>query len=203
MQPAETVLVLGAGGAVGIACVQVAKAYGAVVIASASSADKRALALANGATHALDSTAADWRDQIRALTGGKGINVVVDSLGADHSERALRSLAWGGRHVVVGFAAGSIPKLPANIVLLKGASVIGVDLRQFGIHEPEAFRAIADELDRLLEGGIARPPIAQVLPLERFAEAMVLAGSGQSAGRVLLRMPAAEHLDAASPRTYP
>jgi len=200
IQPGEVVLVLGAGGAVGIACVQLAKAYDAVVIASASSAAKRELALANGAAHAIDSNAADWRDQIKAITGGKGVNVTIDPIGGDHSERALRSLAWGGRHIVVGFAAGSIPKLPTNIILLKGGAVMGIDVRQLGIHEPAIFHAIASELDQLVATGVARPPIAAVLPLEQFAEAMVLAQSGTSAGRIVLKMPAADELQAAHPR---
>lgn len=191
VRPGETVLVLGGGGAVGLASIQVARDYGAAVIGSASSEEKRALMLVNGARHAVSSTADDWRDQIMALTGGRGVDVVVDTLGGDHSERALRSLAWRGRHLVIGFAAGGIPRLPANIVLLKGAAILGVDLRQFGIHEPAAFREISDEVSRLVAAGKARPPIARVFPFEEYVEAMNAAAAGRSAGRIVLRMAAA------------
>ncbi len=187
----ETVVVLGAGGAVGIAAVQAAKAYGARVIASASSEAKRQLALDNGADHALDSTAQDWRDRLKAAAGGRGVDVVLDTVGGAQTERAFRSLAWNGRLLVVGFAGGGIPKLPTNLALLKGASLVGVDIRQVAIHEPEVSQAVADEVTRLVEAGIARPPIAQVYALEDFAEAMIATRAGQSAGRILLRMPAA------------
>jgi NADPH2:quinone reductase len=189
--PGETVLILGAGGAVGIACIQVAKAYGARPIASASTAEKRDLALANGAAAAVDSNADDWRDQIKALTDGRGVDVVVDPLGGAQTERAFRSLGWNGRHMVVGFAAGEIPRLPVNLALIKGASLVGVDLRQFGQKEPEVFRGAAAEVARLTAERIARPPIGRMLPLESFAEAMNLAAAGTLAGRVVLQMPAA------------
>jgi NADPH2:quinone reductase len=163
----ETVLVLGAGGAVGIAAIQLSKVYGARPIASASSEQKRQLALANGATDAIDSAAPDWREQVKALTGGRGVDVVIDTLGGDHTERAFRALAWNGRHLVIGFAAGSIPRLPINLAMLKGASLIGVDIRQFRIHEPEASLEIAAEVERLRAAGIARPQYSRLMNTRR------------------------------------
>jgi NADPH2:quinone reductase len=191
LRPGETVLVLGAGGAVGVAAIQVAKAYGAAVIASASSQGKRDLALANGADHALDSNSEDWRDQIKALTGGKGLDVVVDPVGDKYTERAFRALGWNGRHLVVGFAAGEIPRLPTNLAILKGASLVGVELRGVVAREPETFKAIGEEVSRLYAAGLARPPIGRVYPLEDFAAAMDAAAAGETAGRIVIRMPAA------------
>jgi NADPH2:quinone reductase len=191
LQTDETVLVLGAGGAVGIAAIQLAVLMGAKPIASASSEAKRALALENGALHAIDSRADDWRSQVKALTGGKGVDVVVDTLGGEFTERAFRALRWNGRHLVIGFAAGTIPSLPVNLALLKGAALIGVDLRQFGINEPAAFAAMCDEVLALFARDAVRPPIDRVFPFDDFRAAMAAAAKGDSAGRILLRMPAA------------
>jgi NADPH2:quinone reductase len=191
LKAGETVLILGAGGAVGVAAVQVAKAYGARVIASASSEEKRQLALSYGADHAIDSGAPDWRDQIKALTDGKGVDVVVDPLGDKHTEPAFRSLGWNGRHLVVGFAAGEIPRLPANLTILKGASLVGVELRGVVSREPETYKALVEEVGRLQAAGQARVPIARFYPLEDFAEAMHAAASGKAAGRIIIRMPGA------------
>jgi NADPH2:quinone reductase len=191
LKAGETVLVLGAGGAVGVAAVQVAKAHGARVIASASSEDKRQLALKNGADHAVDSRATDWRDQIKALTGGKGVDVVVDPVGDKYTEPAFRSLGWNGRHLVVGFAAGEIPRLPANLTIVKGASLIGVELRGVATREPETMKILGEEVARLFATGVARPPIARIYPLEDYAQAMHAAASGEAAGRILIRTPAA------------
>jgi NADPH2:quinone reductase len=184
----ETEMVLGAGGAVGVAACQLGRHFGATVIASASSEAKRALALANGAAHAIDSAAADWRDQVKALTGGRGLDIVVDTIGGTQTERAFRSLAWKGRHLVIGYASGTIPALPVNLALLKGASLIGVDARQFGVFEPDALQQGRDEVMRLFATGAIRPPIDRVYPMEQFVEAMQRVSSGDSAGRILLRI---------------
>jgi NADPH2:quinone reductase len=192
VKPGETVLVLGAAGGVGIAAVQVAGLYGAVVIGSASTEEKRALILAQRAAHVVDSTAADWCDQIMALTDAGGVDVVVDPLGDTHTERAFHVLRRNGRHLVVGFAAGSIPRLPTDLALLKGASLVGVDLRQFAARDREAYRAASQEVLSLFASGAVRPPIARAYPLEAFAAAMQAAASGRAAGRIVLRMPAAE-----------
>lgn len=187
LQAGETVVVLGAAGAVGYAAIQIAKALGARVIASASSEEKRALALAGGADVAIDARSPTWRDDLKAANGGKPINVVVDPIGGDATEPAFRSLAWNGRHLVIGFIGG-IPKLATNLPLLKGAALIGVDLRQFGIYEPDLAAANLQALLQLQAAHQFRPAIGKTLPLEQFVEAMNLAASGKCVGRVVLTM---------------
>ena len=192
LAPGETVLVLGAGGAVGVAAIEIAKALGARVIASASSAGKRQLCLESGADAALDNAADDWRDQIKALTAGRGVDLVVDPVGGSATERAFRALAWKGRHLVIGFAAGEIPRLPTNLALLKGAELIGVDVRQFGMFECEESLANIERILALHESGKLHPRISERYPLERFAEAMNAAARNDAGGRVVLQIAAPE-----------
>lgn len=187
VRPGEAVLVLGAGGATGYAAVQVAKHLGARVIASASSEDKRALALAGGADVAVEARAEDWRDQVRAANGGRPVDVVFDPVGGEATDPAFRCLGWGGRHLVIGFPGG-IAALRTNLPLLKGASLVGVDIRQFGEIEPDRANANRAETFRLAAAGVLRPAIARTYPLEDFAAAMADAASGQSAGRIVLTM---------------
>lgn len=188
LKAGETVLVLGAGGAVGYAAVEVARALGARVIGSASSQDKRDLALRGGADAVVDSGSRTWREDVKAANGGKPVDVVVDPIGGDATEPAFRSLAWNGRHLVIGFAGGYIPKLPVNLALLKGAALVGVDIRQFGEYEPElAAENLAALLDIYCEGKL-HPPVAKTYPLALFATAMADAKSGRLAGRVVLTM---------------
>jgi len=179
---------LGAAGAVGTAAVQLGKILGGTVIASASTPEKRAIAVACGADAVVASGAADWREQVKSANGGRGIDVVLDPVGGDATERAFRSLAWNGRHLVIGFAQGTIPKLPTNLALLKGAALLGVDIRQMGQFEPELAEANLDALFQLHADGYLRPPIAQTYRLEDFAAAMTAAQSGRAAGRVVLKM---------------
>ena len=188
LQAGETVLVLGAGGAVGYAAVQVAKALGARVIGSASSEAKRALATAGGADAVVESASPTWRDEVKAANDGRGVDVVIDPVGGDATERAFRALAWDGRHLVIGFAAGAIAKLPANLTLLKGAALIGVDIRQFGIFQPDVASANLMALFELYRQGLLHPPIARRFRLDDFAAAMDAARSGSSAGRIILTM---------------
>ncbi len=184
----ENVLVLGAAGAVGIASCQTARHLGATVIASASSAEKRQFALQHGADFAIDTHAADWREQVRELTAGRGLNVVVDPVGGDATERAFRALAYKGRHIVVGFAAGTIPQLPANLPLLKGAALVGALTQNFEDREPQRCLEARDKLLQLFGAGILQPPIGRVYPLEDFLAALEAARSGDLPGRVLVRM---------------
>lgn len=188
LQAGETVLVLGAGGAVGAAAVQVAKVLGARVLASASSAAKRGLAREMGADETLETGAGDWREQLKALTAGRGIDIVVDPVGGDVTEPAFRSLAWKGRHLVIGFTAGPA-RLPTNLPLLKGADLVGVDIRQFAALEPEAAAENGRRLSALAGEGKLRPRVAQVFPLARFAEAMTAAAAGTGAGRIVVVNP--------------
>ncbi|MEP7222410.1 MAG: NADPH:quinone oxidoreductase family protein [Novosphingobium sp.] len=183
----ETVLVLGAGGAVGMAAVQIAKALGASVIASASTRDKRNLALASGADSAVDSHAPDWRNLVKQANGGRPVDVVYDPVSGDATEPAFRSLGWGGRYLVIGFASGTIAKLPVNLPLLKGAALVGVDYRQALSHDSFLKEHLAEALFAMWSTGALSPKIAQIFAFEDFAAAMKLAASGQSAGRVLLQ----------------
>ncbi len=187
LKAGETLLVLGAGGATGYAAIQIGKHLGARVIASASSPDKRALALAGGADVAVDARADDWRDQVKAANGGKGIDVVFDPVGGAATEPAFRSLGWNGRHLIIGFPGG-IAALRTNLPLLKGASLIGVDLRQFGLFENAKAQANQDTVFALAAQGQLKPAIARTFPLEEFAAAMRDAESGKSAGRIVLEM---------------
>lgn len=187
LKAGETLLVLGAGGATGYAAVQIGKHLGARVIASASSEAKRALALAGGADLAIDARADDWRDQVKAANGGKGVNVVFDPVGGEATDPAFRSLGWNGRHLIVGFPGG-IAALRTNLPLLKGASLIGVDIRQFGEFEPDKSSANRAETFRLAAEGVLRPAIARCYPLAEFRAAMREAAEGSSAGRIVLEM---------------
>ncbi len=187
LRAGETLLVLGAGGATGYAAVQIGKHLGARVIGSASSDAKRALALAGGADAVLDSRSADWRDAVKAANDGKPVEVVFDPIGGDATEPAFRSLAWNGRHLVIGFPAG-MTALKTHLTLIKGAALIGVDIRQFGIFEPELSQANRDTIFDLAAQGILKPAIARAYPIDDFIAAMNDAASGQSAGRVVLTM---------------
>jgi NADPH2:quinone reductase len=189
LRAGETLLVLGAGGATGYAAVQVGKNLGARVIASASNAAKRALALAGGADVAVDARGENWREAVKAANGGKGVDVVFDPVGGEATDPAFRSLGWNGRHLVIGFPGG-IAALRTNLPLLKGASLVGVDIRQFGIFEPEKADTNRAETFRLAAEGVLKPHIAANYPLEQFRKAMAAAAEGKQAGRIVLTMGA-------------
>lgn len=148
LQPGECVLVLGAGGSVGVAAIDVAKAMGAHVVAAAASAEKREAAKGQGADQVLDYSSPDWRKALVDLLAGRGVDLVYDPVGGDFSETAFRCLAPRGRHLVVGFAAGSIPKLPLNLALLKRASLVGVDwggyIRAHPAEQPRLLSILTD-----------------------------------------------------------
>lgn len=184
----ETVLVFGAAGGVGSAGVQVARALDARVIAAASTDEKRAFALAHGADLAIDTSPEGWRDRLKGLTDGKGPNVILDPVCGPLFEPAFRSLAWRGRHLVVGFVGGPIPALPSNLTLMKGAALLGVDVRQYLQYETR--RAIADlhQLASWASEGKIKPPIGAVFPFAHFGEAMVSALSGKGVGKVVLQV---------------
>lgn len=185
LQAGETLLVLGAGGATGYAAVQVAKHLGARVIASASDHDKQALALSGGADAVVPARADNWRELVREANSGKPVDVVFDPVGGDATEPAFRSLGWRGRHLVIGFPGG-IASLRTNLPLLKGASLMGVDIRQFGQFEPQLAQANREHIFSLAAAGILRPAVARTYPLADFAAAMHDASSGKSAGRIVL-----------------
>lgn len=185
LQPGETVLVLGAAGGVGMACIQVAKALGAHVIAGASSEAKRQACRQAGADAAVDTARADWRDAVQASAPG-GIDVVADPVGGQLTETAFRTLRWGGRCLVLGFAEGAIPSVRTNLPLLKGAAMVGVDVRQFREREPERAQTCLADVVTLFASGALRPRIAQVFPATEWAHAIAAAADRSGVGRVVM-----------------
>ncbi len=183
----ERVLVLGAAGGVGIAAVQVARALGAHVIAAASSAEKRAFALEHGAHESIDTDPQGWRDRLKATLNGAPLNIVFDPVCGPLFEPAFRSLGWGGRHLVVGFVGGPIPALPSNLTLMKGAALIGVDVRQFMLFEAPLAR---DHLRTLANWAAERqisPPVGRVFEWDDYGEALTFALGGKGVGKTVLR----------------
>ena len=186
-QPGETLLVLGAAGGTGYAAIQVGKYLGLRVIASASSADKQAAALAGGADAAVTTGAEDWRDQVKAANGGKPIDLVFDPVGGDATDLAFRTLGYDGRHLVIGFPAG-IAALKTNLPLLKSASLVGVQVRGTGIDRPELLEACREKVADMVARGLVTPAIARRYRLEDFGPAMNEAFAGKAAGRIVLVM---------------
>jgi NADPH2:quinone reductase len=186
LRAGETLLVLGAAGGVGLAAIEIGKALGARVIACASSEDKLAVCREHGADEGINYAAEDLRERIKALTGGRGVDVVYDPVGGPYSEPAFRSLAWRGRLLVVGFAAGDIPRLPLNLALLKGASAVGVFWGDFAKREPEAFAESVRQLGRWYAAGKLRPHVSQTFPLARAADALKLMAARQVKGKIVL-----------------
>jgi NADPH2:quinone reductase len=186
IQLGETLLVLGAAGGVGIAAIEIGKALGARVIAAASSDDKLAVCTEHGADAGINYTTGDLREQIKALTGGTGVDVVCDSVGGSFTELALRSLAWRGRLLVVGFAAGEIPKIPLNLTLLKGCSIVGVFWGDFARREPAPFADSIRQLGEWFRAGKLKPHVSATFPLERAADALKLMAERKVKGKVVL-----------------
>jgi NADPH2:quinone reductase len=183
----ESLLVLGAAGAVSAAAIEVGRLLGLHVIAAASTEAKRAYALGLGAAAAVDYTAADWRDRLKEIAGAKGVDIVFDPVGGPYAEPAFRSLAWKGRHLVVGFAAGTIPALPFNLALLKGASLVGVDVARFGMmHEPAKSQANNAKLLALFAEGKLKPEPGTIVPFGRFADAFAMVAGRAAVGRVVV-----------------
>ena len=182
----ETLLVLGAAGGVGLAAIEIGKALGARVIACASSEEKLAVCRDHGADAAINYASEDLRERIKALTDGKGVDVVYDAVGGPYTEPAFRSIAWRGRLLVVGFAAGEIPKLPLNLALLKGAAVVGVFWGDFARREPERFAESIRRLGKWYAEGKLKPHVSQTLPLEKAAEALKLMAARQVKGKLVL-----------------
>ncbi|CAG1017661.1 alcohol dehydrogenase [Burkholderiaceae bacterium] len=186
LKPGETVLVLGAAGGVGTAAIQIAKAVGARVIAAASSDEKCALCRELGADATINYSSASIRDELKALTGGKGPDVVYDPVGGDLAEPVFRSMAWRGRYLVIGFAQGTIPSLPLNLPLLKGTSIVGVFLGEFARREPKRHAlALAELADWYVKGRI-KPVLDQVLPMPELKAAFVRMGSRQVRGKLVM-----------------
>ena len=186
LRSGETLLVLGAAGGVGIAAIQIGKMLGARVIAAASSPEKLALCKENGADATIDYTREDLKEQTKALTQGAGANVVFDPVGGPYSEPALRAIAWEGRFLVVGFAAGDIPKIPLNLALLKGCQIVGVFWGQFVMREPEKNRAHAAKVFGAIAAGKLAPHVDATFPFARASEALARMEQRKVLGKVLL-----------------
>jgi NADPH2:quinone reductase len=186
LRPGETVLVLGAAGGVGTSAIQVAKAMGAKVIAAASTDEKCAFCRRLGADATLNYATQNVRDALKELTAGFGPDVVYDPVGGDLAEPVFRSIAWRGRYLVIGFAQGSIPSLPLNLALLKGASIVGVFWGDFMRREPENSARGMAELARWYAEGKIKPAIDQRLPMRELPAAYARMATRQVQGKVLM-----------------
>ena len=186
LKAGETVLVLGAAGGVGTSAIQIAKAMGARVIAAASTAEKCELCKRLGADATVNYSQDNLREQIKALTDGKGPDVIYDPVGGDFAEPAFRSIAWRGRHLVVGFASGPIPSLPLNLALLKGASVVGVFWGDFSRREPEANARMMRELTEWYAQGRIKPVIDCTMPMKDLKAAYARMGSRAVMGKLVM-----------------
>ena len=186
LQPGETLLVLGAAGGVGLAAIEIGKQLGATVIAAASSDEKLETCRRHGASELINYATQDLRERIKQISGGQGIDVVFDPVGGDFTEPALRSIAWKGRYLVIGFAAGDIPRIPLNLTLLKGCSIVGVFYGAFAEREPRHNAENLRELLTWLAEGKLRPYISATYPLERAADALYDMMNRKVQGKVVL-----------------
>lgn len=186
LKAGETLLVLGASGGVGLAAVEIGKALGARVIAAASSAEKLAVAKAAGADELIDYSQAGLKDEIKRLTGGQGVDVVYDPVGGELFDQAVRGLAWNGRLLVVGFASGTIPQLPVNLALLKGAAVLGVFWGAFAQRQPEDNAKNFQQLFAWHAEGKLKPLVSQTYPLAEGGAAIERLAQRQAVGKLVV-----------------
>lgn len=185
VQTGEWVLVLGAAGGVGLAAVELAAALGARVIAAASSPEKLDHCRAKGAIEVIDYAREDLKTRSKEISGG-GVDVVIDPVGGEYTEPALRATRWGGRYVIVGFAAGEIPKIPANLILLKGPIVRGFTLQGIAQHAPRERARDLSELFELLRTGVVRPHVSEVFGLDEVGAAMAAVADRKVIGKVVI-----------------
>ena len=188
LKAGETVLVLGAAGGVGITAVEIAKALGARVIAAASSEDKLQFAREAGADETINYSEAPLKESVKELTGGKGVDVVYDPVGGDYAEPALRSMGWNGCYLVSGFASGPIPKIPLNLTLLKGCSIVGVFWGRFTGEEPKVHLQNIAELWELFSSGKLNPVVTDVFPLAQYEDAFNCMIERRARGKVILTL---------------
>jgi NADPH:quinone reductase len=186
VQKGETVAVLGAAGGAGLAAIEIAKILGARVVAVASSPEKLAVCRAHGADEVIDYAKEDLKLALKELTGGKGVDVVYDCVGGDHAEQAVRAMAWQGRFLVVGFASGGIPKLPLNLLLVKGVAAIGVFWGESVVRDPARHRAnMADVLTAVADGRL-KPHIHARFPLAETTDAIRMLDRREATGKIIL-----------------
>ncbi len=188
LRPGETLLVLGAAGGVGATAIELGKLMGAKVIAAASSDEKLAFCKQLGADEVINYSATSLKDAVKELTGGRGVDVVYDPVGGDYAEPAVRSMAWNGRYLVIGFASGPIPKIPLNLTLLKGCSIVGVFWGRFTGEEPEVHRRNVAELTELFESGKLSPVVTEVYPLEQYRDAYNCMIERRARGKVIMTL---------------
>ena len=188
IQPGETLLVLGAAGGVGTTAIELGKLMGAKVIAAASSAEKLELCKQLGADEVINYNEVSLKDTVKELTGGKGVDVVYDPVGGDYAEPAIRSMAWNGRYLVIGFASGPIPKIPLNLTLLKGCSLVGVFWGRFSGEEPEQNIKNIEELWELFASGKISPVVTDSFPFEQYEEAFNCLIERRARGKVIMTM---------------
>jgi NADPH2:quinone reductase len=186
LQRTEWLLVFGAAGAVGLTAVEIGKAMGARVIACAGGPEKLAIAKQHGADHLIDYSREDIRERVKAITGGKGADVIYDPVGGDVFDAGLRSISWGGRIIIIGFAGGRIPQIPANIALVKNIDVIGFYWGSYQSHKPELPRQSFEQLFRWFREGSLKPHISERVPLEDAPGALDLLRKRKSTGKVVL-----------------
>jgi NADPH2:quinone reductase len=185
VQPGDWTVVLGAAGGVGLATVELARHFGSRVLAAASTDAKLDLCQARGADATVNYSTEDLKVRIKELTDG-GADVVVDPVGGSYAEAALRATRWGGRFVVVGFASGEIPRIPLNLVLLKGVIVKGFEMRTFAEHAPDDARRDAAELAALFTAGKVHPYVSEVFPLDHVGDALRAVGDRRALGKVVV-----------------
>jgi NADPH2:quinone reductase len=188
LQPGETMLVLGAAGGVGTTAIELGKLMGAKVIAAASSEEKLELCRQLGADEVINYSTTSLKDAVKELTGGKGVDVVYDPVGGDYAEPAIRSMAWNGRYLVIGFASGPIPKIPLNLTLLKGCSIVGVFWGRFTGEEPKVHLQNIAELWELFAEGKLNPVVTDVFPLEKYEDAYNCMIERRARGKVIITM---------------
>ena len=186
LQADETLLVLGAAGGVGLAAVELGRLMGANVIAAASTTEKLNIAQEYGASSAINYSHDNLKDQVRELTAGKGADVIFDPVGGDLFDLCLRAVAWNGRILIIGFASGSIPKIPANLPLLKGASIVGVFWGRFTEKEPAMHRQNTEQLFAWFAAGDIRPKISESFPLKEAADAIAMLAQRRVIGKVVV-----------------
>ena len=189
LKAGETLLVLGAAGGVGTSAIQIAKAMGARVVAAASTDEKCALCKSIGADATINYSTENLREALKTLTDGKGPDVIYDPVGGDLAEPAFRSIAWRGRYLVVGFASGTIPALPLNLTLLKGASIVGVFWGGFAKQEPKASAAAMAELAGWYAQGKIKPVIDRTMPMAELKAAYAHMGSRGVKGKLVMVNP--------------
>jgi NADPH2:quinone reductase len=188
LQPGETLLVLGAAGGVGTSAIELGKQMGAKVIAAASTDEKLELCKKLGADEVINYSKENLKDAIKALTGGKGVDVVYDPVGGDYAEAAIRGMAWNGRYLVIGFASGPIPKIALNLTLLKGCSIVGVFWGRFVGEEPEVNLKNIEALWELFSSGKISPVVTDIFPIEQYEEAFNCMIERRARGKVIITM---------------